>query len=72
MIKLDAALANSRTVFIDSAVIIYYAEIHPKYADITQAIFSHIKNQTLQATTSPITLAECLVVPQRNQDFIAI
>jgi len=66
--KLDVALGSFKSAFIDSAVIIYFVETHPRYAKITQAIFERISNQLLQAMTSPITLAECLVVPQRNHD----
>lgn len=68
----NLVLRNAKIGFIDSAVFIYFAEQHPKYLGITNIIFNRVKNQELQAITSPITLAECLVVPERNQDANAI
>jgi predicted nucleic acid-binding protein len=57
---------------IHSVAIIYFIENHPKYADITQVLFTRIEDGRLQGITSPICLAECLVVPQRNHDMDVI
>lgn len=67
--NLDTALAHAEIVFLDSVVVIYFIEAHPKYGEITQKIFERIDNGIFQVITSPITLAECLIVPQRNNDY---
>jgi predicted nucleic acid-binding protein len=62
-------------LFLDSPCVIYYVERNPSYAARTDAVFDRIDAGPPQAVTSPITLAECLVVPirlgmaQAAQDF---
>ena len=58
----------STTVFLNSVVVIYFVEAHPAYGPLTVNLFQCIDGGSLRAVTSPITLAECLVVPQRRGD----
>jgi predicted nucleic acid-binding protein len=74
-VKITAALQGVARLFLDTAPVIYYVEQNPAYAALVDDIFHRIDSGTLQAITSPITLAECLVVPirqglhQTQQDF---
>lgn len=73
--KIAVALQGIRQLFLDTASVIYFVERNPTYTDRVDDIFNRIDAGTLQAVTSPITLAECLVVPirqrltQAQQDF---
>lgn len=66
--KISDALQNVTTLFLDTAPVIYLVEKNPIYLDRVAAIFQHIDAGRLLATTSPVTLAECLVHPWRNGD----
>jgi len=66
--KIEKAFDGVNRVFLDTAPVIYYVEQNPHYLAIANSIFDDlIKNGTLLATASPVTLAECLVVPIRDQ-----
>lgn len=52
-------------IFLDSAPVIYFVESHPVYLSLLQPVFSRIEAGEIVAVTSPITLAECLVLPMR-------
>lgn len=73
--KLADALSTVTRLFLDTAPVIYYVERNPQYAPLVDEIFDRIDDGTLPAVTSPVTLAECLVVPYRlgqvnvQQDF---
>jgi predicted nucleic acid-binding protein len=74
-VKIADALQGISRLFLDTAPVIYFVERHPRYAALADEIFDRIDAGTLPAVTSPITLAECLVLPCRNgqvdvqQDF---
>ncbi len=74
--RIDDALLGVSKIFLDTAPVIYYVEQHPKYFAVINEIFDHIDKGTLRAILSPVTLAECLVVPFRTgntslqQDFV--
>ncbi|OQY53249.1 MAG: VapC toxin family PIN domain ribonuclease [Candidatus Parabeggiatoa sp. nov. 2] len=75
--KIKEAFDGVNRVFLDTAPVIYSIEKNPHYLAIANYIFDElIEKQTLLAVTSPVTLAECLVVPIRDdqtqlqQDFI--
>lgn len=59
------ALAHVERLFLDTAPVIYYVEKNPNYFDAIARIFDWIDNGRLTAITSPVTLAECLVIPHR-------
>lgn len=76
--KVDAALQGVTRLFLDTAPVIYYIEKHPNHVAASTAIFNLIDQGVITAVLSPVTLAECLVVPQRlglvtlQQDFISL
>ena len=69
------ALRNVARLFLDTAPVIYYVERNQVYAARVDEVFDRIDAGTVLAVTSPITLAECLVLPirqgltQAQQDF---
>jgi predicted nucleic acid-binding protein len=74
-VKVADALLGVTRLFLDTAPVIYYVERNPAYSALVDDIFDRIDTGALQAVTSPITLAECLIVPIRKgltvaqQDF---
>jgi hypothetical protein len=66
--KVSEALAGVRSVFLDTAPLIYHVERHPAYAGRTRPIFQRIDAGSIEAVTSSIALVECLVVPLRRGD----
>jgi predicted nucleic acid-binding protein len=69
VMKITAALANVRELFLDTAPVIYHVEGNPAYQPLTDQIFQPIQAGTLSAVTSSITLSECLVHPYRHGDL---
>ncbi|MGL5942118.1 MAG: type II toxin-antitoxin system VapC family toxin [Waterburya sp.] len=53
-------------VFLDTAPVIYYIEASEGFAEIVWEIFKLLAEGQFQAITSPVTLAECLIVPIRK------
>lgn len=74
MIKVETALQGVTKLFLDTAPVIYFVEANPNYLQVVESIFEKIEDG-LAAITSPVTLAECLVIPYRlgltqlQQDF---
>jgi predicted nucleic acid-binding protein len=66
--KVSDALAGARSVFLDTAPIIYHVERNPTYVARTRPIFQRIDAGNIEAVTSTISLVECLVVPLRRGD----
>lgn len=65
--KLETAFEQVSRVFLDTAPVIYYVEKNPTYFELTTAIFDGIDDNRWHAITSPVTLAEALVIPcQQN------
>lgn len=58
-------------VFLDTAPVIYFVEKNPEFAPKVLEVFERLDNENLIAVVSPITLAECLVLPykQKNKDI---
>jgi len=54
-------------VFLDTAPLVYFVEKNEKYRDAVRLVFDRIDTGLLWAVTSPVTLAECLVLPYRNK-----
>lgn len=69
------ALDHVTRLFLDTAPVIYYVEANPSYSALVDEIFNGIDSGVVSSVTSPITLAECLVMPLRQglaaseQDF---
>src|SRR5436305_2695767 len=62
-------------LFLDTAPVIYFVDRNPAYVAVADDIFQRIDSGLLQGATSPVTLAECLIMPVRlgliqpQQDF---
>lgn len=63
--NLAEQLASFRQIFLDTAPVIYFVEKNPDYSEKVQPVFSKLDEGTLIAVVSPITLAECLVLPYK-------
>ena len=63
--KVAAALHGVARLFLDTAPLIYYVEKNPRYLAVVAPILDRVDDGSLEAVTSPVTLAECLVMPFR-------
>ncbi len=61
--KLHDALAGVARLGVDTAPIIYFIEVHPRYEVIVEQIFGLIASGSLIGVTSTISLTEVLVQP---------
>jgi len=61
--KITAALANVRELFLDTAPVIYHVEGNPAYQPLTDPVFQTIQAGSLSAVTSAITLSEYFCIP---------
>ena len=66
--KLAKQLEKVEKIFLDTAPVIYFVEKNPDFAPKTQEIFNRLDDGKLIAVVSPITLAECLVVPYKQEN----
>ena len=66
--KLAHALADVRLLFLDTPPVIYHVEGVARYQPLTDVVFQAIRDGALEAVTSSIALAECLVQPYRRGD----
>ena len=67
MAKLE--LENISTVALDTAVLIYYVEMHPTYLRLIEPIIDAIDQDEVVGIASTVTLLEVLVLPLREKDF---
>jgi predicted nucleic acid-binding protein len=73
--KVEDALQGIARLFLDTAPVVYFVERNPAYVTLVDDLSNRIDAGTVSAATSPVTLAECLVVPIRHgqtsviQDF---
>ncbi len=63
MNKITDILNNISKVFLDTAPLIYYIEGSTNFFSIVDVFFQGLKSRNIPAIVSPITLAECLVMP---------
>jgi len=72
--KLVKQLEKVGKIFLDTAPVIYFVEKNPDFAPKAEEIFNRLDDGKLMAVVSPITLAECLVLPykQKNSDVAQI
>lgn len=54
----------------DTAPVVYFVEEHPDFLPLVIPIFTQMENGALIGVASPVTLAECLVLPDRTGDVI--
>ena len=64
----QSRLATARRVFLDTAPIIYYFEANAAYVAALDPFFRRLDDGGVEAVTSPVTLAECLIHPLRRGD----
>jgi len=58
-------LDTVRLIFLDTAPVIYFVEKNPSFVSKVHPIFDRLDDGNLTAVVSPITLAECLVLPYK-------
>ena len=70
--NLGKQLDKTRQIFLDTAPVIYFVEKHPDFAPKAQEVFDRLDDGKMVAVVSPITLAECLVLPykQNNAEIV--
>lgn len=63
-----------KRLFLDTAPVIYFVEQHPTFAAQVEGVFEHLERGEWTAVVSPVTLAECLVIPYRegNQRLVKL
>lgn len=66
--KVQTALQQVNRLFLDSAPVIYYADMNPAYFAIMDGLFNSIELDLIRVVTSPVTLAECLILPIRQNN----
>jgi predicted nucleic acid-binding protein len=59
-------LCKGKTVFLDTAPLIYFIEKNSQYHDIVKPVIALIDSQQAKGVTSTITLLEVLVLPLRE------
>ena len=65
-LKITERLQTVTRLFLDTASVVYYVEEDTRYLALVDPVFDRLDAGTLVAVTSPVTLAECLVMPYRN------
>ncbi|EKD06068.1 type II toxin-antitoxin system VapC family toxin [Limnospira platensis] len=67
--KIEEAFQSVNRLFLDSAPVIYYVDMNPGYSAIMDGIFDLIRAAQIRVVTSPVTLAECLILPLRDSNL---
>lgn len=65
--RLAQRLRGVSRLFLDTAPVVYFVEANERYAALVDRIFDLVDTGSLTAVTSPITLAECLIAPYRQE-----
>ena len=69
---LSQDLSRLKSLFFDTAPIIYYIEAHPQFGPLTREAVQAFQSESLRAYSSAITLAEVLAKPiQAGKDALA-
>lgn len=66
MERLRQALARHTVIGVDTALLIYLWEKHPRYFRLSETLFRYLDLPQIQGVTSIITLIEATVLPQRQ------
>lgn len=69
--RIEDALEGVRQIFLDTAPVIYLVEANPEFGALVQRTFQAMEQRRITAVASPVTLAECLVLPLRSQQVLA-
>lgn len=64
--RLDEVLSHHNVVAVDTAPFIYLWERHPRYLNLAEALFRHLKQPQVEGVTSIVTLIEACVHSQRE------
>jgi predicted nucleic acid-binding protein len=64
--RIADAIRDVSVAFLDTGPVIYFVEKNPQYNAVVRSFFDRIDQGVISAVTSPITLAECLIVPVRS------
>lgn len=64
--QLDQILARHEVVGVDTSPFIYLWERHPRYFNLAEELFQHLKQPQAHGVTSIITLIEVSIHPQRQ------
>jgi predicted nucleic acid-binding protein len=67
-VTLSEELIRIKSIFIDTAPIIYYMEAHPQFGPLAREVVSAFQSGDLNAFSSVITLAEVLPKPVERGD----
>ena len=68
--RVEDALHGVSRLFLDTAPIIYYVEGNLAYIARVRPFFEQIDAGGITAASSPVTLAECLVIPMRQGNLV--
>jgi len=68
-LTLVEALQGVHRLLMDSAPVIYFVEGVEPYHSLVAYVVEQAENGAIELVTSPITLAECLVLPLRKGDL---
>jgi len=66
MKRLQDFLKNHPVIALDTSLFIYHIEDHPRYAPLTEIIFSALEKGAINGVTSYLTLMEILVKPKAD------
>lgn len=63
-------LANVKSVFFDTAPIIYYIEAHPEFGPIIKEMINYFRTKNRLMVTSAITITEVLPKPVYGENMV--
>ena len=66
--KIKFALTDVSRLYLDTAPVIYYVQGVTPFFPVVDRLFQEIETGAVSAISSPITLAECLVLPLKFDD----
>lgn len=69
MVDAGSFLVRHRTVGLDTNLLIYFVQAHPRYGPWCRALFERIEHGRTAAVTSVVSLLEVLVEPYRREDL---
>jgi predicted nucleic acid-binding protein len=70
--RIDAFLEKYRSIGLDTSVVIYAVETHPKYLELVKPILRWTRGPHGNAITSTLTMTEVLVRPYRVADLALV